>query len=285
MASDFPEEFVEEPHSTDFETNLQNEFPQLKEDTHDSKTQSMDHLNHRNFDSPTQFEREEFNETDLYNYSDGGSPLYSKRDEIPLGASASVPVFCSSDVPPLGERKTPIGKGISSESIHSYKEKWQALAHSTESQELGTSKRSHVKDQTLEKSNQEALVQHRENMKHRKKKNKQKEVQEGEQILERQQSKKLNQRPAEQHREGRKQFSQSAQLVRQQIEVANKLRALSAQGSYKNTDLRDQKTSNDGTYPVETTAGPQANRQVLFDLLTINMITAYHSGVSWRSVS
>ena len=42
----------------------------------------------------------------------------------------------------------------------------------------------------------------------------------------------VNQQHKPDHKPNRRQFSQSAQLVRQQIEVANKLRALSAQGSY-----------------------------------------------------
>ena len=44
--------------------------------------------------------------------------------------------------------------------------------------------------------------------------------------------------------------------MRQQIEVANKLRALSAQGEYEN--LRDQNTSRDDSYP----AASQTNREV-----------------------
>jgi chemotaxis protein histidine kinase CheA len=287
MASDFTDGFVEERYSTDFETNLQNEFLQSKEDADDSRSKSMDHLNRRNFNNPTQFEREEFNETDLYNYSDEGSPLYSKRDEVPLGASASDLVIHSPDVPPIGERETPIGKGMSTESIHSYKEKWQTLAQSAKYQELSTE--SHAKDQTLEESQQDVSMQHGEKMKHGKKKNKQKEMKEGEQLLPQQQQEqqqqqqqqlqqrqrqqqqqqqqqqlqqqlqpknvKQNHKRAEQHQESRK-FSQSAQLVRQQIEVANKLRALSAQGEYEN--LRDQNTSRDDSY----SAASQTNREV-----------------------
>jgi uncharacterized membrane-anchored protein YhcB (DUF1043 family) len=234
----------------------------------------MIHRSQRNFKIPTQFEREQFNETDLYTYSDGGSPLYLKRDEIPLGVSASDPASHLPDVPPISERETPIGKGVSTESIHSYKEKWHTLAHLAKSQELITD--SHGKDRILEKNYQEDPVRHEEKQKpkQKRKKAKQKDEEEEQLLQKQQQHQQQLQEPqsenekhilAQQQQERQKQFSQSAQLVRQQIEVANKLRALSAQGSHAfgNTDSRDGNVSRENINHFETTAVSQVNRQVM----------------------
>ncbi|CAB4029627.1 Hypothetical predicted protein, partial [Paramuricea clavata] len=249
MASaDFTDDIMEEQYPADLETNLPNEFLQSNEDTHDSTTHSIVHPTQRNFNNPSQFEREQFNETNLDNYSEGRSPsLYSKRDEIPLGASASDLASHLPDVPPIGERKTPIGKGISTESIHSYKEKWHTLAQSATNRELIT-----------ESHDQEGQKQ-----KHSKKQSKQKHVEEEQQLVQQQQQQKQQHLPAQQRQKRQKQFSQSAQLVRQQVEVANKLRALSVQGSYAfgNADLRDGNISRENTFVSETPADSQGNRQ------------------------
>ena len=252
MASaDFTDDIMEEQYPADLETNLPNEFLQSNEDTHDSTTHGIVHPTQRNFNSPSQFEREQFSETNLDNYSDGRSPsVYSKRDEITLVASASDLASHLPDVPPIGERKTPIGKGISTESIHSYKEKWHTLAQSATNWELIT-----------ESHDQEGQKQ-----KHSKKQSKQKHVEEEQQLVQQQQQEKQQQIPAKQRQKRQKQFSQSAQLVRQQVEVANKLRALSVQGSYGfgNADLRDGNISRENNFVSETPADSQGNRQVQY---------------------
>lgn len=81
----------------------------------------------RNYNTPTEFEREQFNETNFSNYSaDESPPLLSyRREEQLLGASASDLV--DPHVPPVGDRETPIGKGLSSENIALLKEQWDNL--------------------------------------------------------------------------------------------------------------------------------------------------------------
>lgn len=224
MASaDCTDELMEEQYSTDFETNLRSERLHSKEGARKMETASKKQPNQRNFYSPTQFEREQFNETDVYNYSDQESPEISSRreDVVPLGASASYLANYSPDVPPIGERETPIGKGMSTESIHSYKEKWQTLGQAARSRELNAV--SHDKH-SLEEMYEEERVEHEEKQSKQKHRNKQKQ-QEGP-------TQNNNQQHVPAHKQHGRQFSQSAQLVRQQIEVANKLRALSAQRGY-----------------------------------------------------
>ena len=228
--ADYTDGLMEEEYSTDFETNVLSELLHSKENAHKMDTTRTRQSNQRNFNSPTQFEREQFNETDVYNYSDQESPEFSsRREEAPLGASASYLASYSPDVPPIGERETPIGKGMSTESIHSYKEKWQNLAHSAKNNGLNTD--SHEKHHSLEEIYQEEPVEHQEGQYQQKHKHKLKEEQ--------RQRQSVNQQHKPDHKPNRRQFSQSAQLVRQQIEVANKLRALSAQGSYAFENTRD----------------------------------------------
>lgn len=249
MASaDYPDELVEEQYSTDFETNVLSELLQSKENTHKMKTTRTRQSDRRNFNSPTQFEREQFNETDVYNYSDQESPEYSpRREEVPLGASASYLASYSPEVPPIGERETPIGKGMSTESIHSYKDKWQTLAHSAKNRELNPD--TQEKHHSSEEIYQEEAVEHQEGQFQQKHKSKEKLKEE------QRQRQNVNQQHKAAHKAHGRQFSQSAQLVRQQIEVANKLRTLSAQGSY----------ARDFNIPREAaTTNSRENRQVQY---------------------
>ena len=261
MASaDYTDELMEEQYSTDFETNLRSKRLHSKEDARKMETASKKQPNQRNFYSPTQFEREQFNETDVYNYSDQESPEISSRREnvVPLGASASYLANYSPDVPPIGERETPIGKGMSTESIHSYKEKWQTLGQAARSKELNTV--SHVKH-SLEEMHQEEPVEHDGKQSKEKHRNKQ---QEGP-------TQNNNQPNVPAHKQHGRQISQSAQLIRQQMEVANKLRALSAQGGgYAFENASECKIPREAA----TVSNSEEHRQVWYScLLYFNMRT------------
>ena len=99
----------------------------------DTVSDDTRHDSQRNYESPTEFEQEQFNKTNLDNYSIEGSPplLNTRREELePLGASSSDLV---NQV--LGERETPIGKGLSSENITSFKEQWNNLEQLSVKQE------------------------------------------------------------------------------------------------------------------------------------------------------
>ena len=247
-SADFGEDFMEDAYSPTLEQDLQNEFLQTTEATQDSKTQSYG--DERNFNIPTEFEREQFNESNLYASSEGGSPrLSSRRDNIPLGASASDLATHSPDVPPIGERETPIGKGRSTESISSAKERWHNLAQSSK-REHESMIRTAIKNHALDEDFQEEQrpKQQEEKQLQKKKKKARKEEQSEELHL-----------PEQEHilakQQEKKRFSQSAQLVRQQIEVANKLRALSARGSYAVEDAGnsgDADITRENSYPSES---------------------------------
>ena len=270
----YTEHFLERQYSTDQETNLQNEFLQTNEGTHDAMKYNVDKSIQRNFNSPTQFEREHFNETTLETYSDAGSPTL----QTPSGASLSNIANRSLDVPPISERESPIGKGMSMESVHSYKDKWHDFAHSAKNEE--SMARSFERRPASGEGCQEELKkrQEKEKGKHKKKKKKQKQVNdEGGQKPQQQQHLQLQQEPQQlqqqpqqlqehqqqlhQENQRPKRFSQSAELVRQQTEVANKLRALSSQGSFafEKHELNVGDISKDAQLSV-TTAGSSEPR-------------------------
>lgn len=293
----FTDDIIEDRFSSDFETNLRNEFllrdkhttaenldnpprsegeqfigtsnfgrptkvedEQLEETCNFNRpTKAEDERFNKtvSFDSPVKVEDDQFNETSTHNYSDGYAPvLHSGRKKIPLGASASDLAVYSSDVLPIGERETPIGKGLSTESINSYKEKWHTPPHSGNMVEFDG------KCEISEKRREEKLSKHQRRQKPGKQTRKSKhkiENRSEEQEPSEKQHKSAKQRKGQQGR-----FSQSAQLVQQQLVVANKLRALSAKGSYaaENLDSRSDSRSREDVFPSETIPDSKEKHQV-----------------------
>lgn len=209
--ADFNDDFVEENYPTDQEIKFQNEFLQSSEGTQHNKCRNIDDANIRNVKSPNQFEQEKFNETNVEKYSAMRTPLLTPgRNKIPSVASASDFVNHSPEIPPIGERENPIGKGISMETIDSYYDEYHPLAHSVKHQELVNE--CSDRHWALEQSYEEDAVKHKEEkaQKHEKK-NGQKRLKE---IVEQQQP--------EQQEEKRQQQQQQQHQQQQQALDENK---------------------------------------------------------------
>ncbi|XP_028392179.1 centrosomal protein of 89 kDa-like [Dendronephthya gigantea] len=296
LTSEFMDDFIEDRFSTDFETNLQNEFRLRDEQTTEENfesppqvggeefngTSSFDSparvedeqlVESGNFDHATRVEDKRFNktgsfdsrasveddqlrETSIHNFSDVyPGVLHSGRKETPLGASASDLAAYSSDVSPIGEREAPIGKGLSTESINSYKERWHTLARSGKTLEFDE------KHGTSEDLREEKKLKHQRRQKLGKQSRKSKQKT-GNHLEEPKPSEKQH-NSAKQKKGHRERFSQSAQLVQQQLVVANKLRALSTKGSYASETpyLESESRSREDVSHCETIPDSNENRQ------------------------